>query len=467
MYDITFNYFQKIKSLEFDGDTTIKDMIEKYISTLNSSEASTNNFVFLANGRLLTENSDAKLNSILNKKTTILVLDNESFGKNDNNSPMDKINSNQFKEKNMVNIKRDIKRVLEDMAVFGCITKKLIDNTLVIEKCPYISVDEAIQKDSKNPLYILGIFGKYLTNLKIKTVIDKSNGNKNDKNNNLSNTILQFIFNGLIFKKKYYLSFNFDDATLKKFFHHPQSQENFKKSLIKAISEEYGLYEDDIIITDPVRDKYYLLMVLIQNEKITLTKDNLLKKFQNIPDLCNLVNVTKENIIEGIILNTCMLDPLGDTKDGNWDYYAERGGEKYLPPEGWIRYGLNVRNQYDNRNNNWLRSDNGEGEWCIAYSWLTYGKNSFELINNIYKNEEDIKNKGKKVGNGIYCTQNPEYMEELTESVNIKGKEYKLGLMLRVNPKKIRCPKIKEELWIVNGNSDEIRPYGLLIKTED
>jgi hypothetical protein len=36
-------------------------------------------------------------------------------------------------------------------------------------------------------------------------------------------------------------------------------------------------------------------------------------------------------------------------------------------------------------------------------------------------------------------------MEELMESLIIKGKKIKLGLMLRVNPEKIRSPQSKDE----------------------
>ena len=38
--------------------------------------------------------------------------------------------------------------------------------------------------------------------------------------------------------------------------------------------------------------------------------------------------------------------------------------------------------------------------------------------------------------------------------------------MCRVNPKMIREPdkKDKEPYWILNGNSNEIRPYRILIK---
>ena len=465
MYDITFNYIDGIKVMNFSGDLKLKDMVTQYTKSLNKSLDKKNNFYFLADGILLETDSEKKIKECLKKSTTILVLDSKSLGEDDDISSMDKVMAHQFKEKNLKGMEKDVNRILEDMAILGCVTKKIIDNTLSIGVNSFLTPDEAIQKGRKDPFYILGILGKYLINLGIKVVIDKNPRNNKDKNNNFSDTLLQFIFNGLIFKKKFCFYFNHNETTKKKLFENSEYQKNFNEKLKQAINEEYAIPEKDITITNPINDKYYQIMVLLKNDKVILTKDILLKKFQHIPDLFNLIDVKKENIIEAIILNKSMLDPNGDNQDGQWEYYAKRGGEDYLPPEGWFRYGLNVFNKYDNRNNDWLCCDNRKGEWCIAYSWLTYGNTSSNL-ESVYEKDEDIKRQGKKVGKGVFCTQNPEYMEEITESLKIKGKEIKLGLMLRVNPEKIRCPKSKDELWVVDGNSDEIRPYGILIKRE-
>ena len=461
MFNVTFNYTKGTSIMNFSGEITIKDMLSQYSDTLKSK----NGLIFLSDGDILKIDSDKKISDCIKKETTILVLDDDAFEDNNDSSSMNKVISNQFKDKNVKGMKRDINKILEDMAIFGCRTKKLIDNTLAIGVNSYLSVDEAIDKGRKDPFYILGIFGKYLSNLGIKVVIDKNYGNGKDQSNNLSDTLLQFIFNGLIFKKKFCLYFNFDNPTIKKLHDNSQYLTNFKENLKQSIREEYGIPLNDITITNPIYDKHCLVIVLLKNDKISLTKEILFQKFQYIPDLCNLIDVKKENIIEGIILNRCMLDPNGDNKDGNWEYYAQRGGEDYLPPEGWVRYGLSVYNKYDNRNNDWLSYDHRKGEWCIAYSWLTYGKTSSNL-ESIYEKAKDIKHEGNQVGRGVFVTQNPEYMEEITESLTIKGKEIKLGLMLRVNPEKIRSPQSNDEIWVVDGYSDEIRPYGILIKEE-
>ena len=458
--------------MNFKGNITLKEMFSQYLISLGKSHFALNNFAFLSEGRPLKPNSNDALCQTLDNNAIILVFDDDALGNDEQkeenpNNPLDKINNNQFKSKNCRNYDKNIEDILMDMAIFGFLTKKLIDNSTSIGVNSFMSVDEAFQKrKNDSELFTLGIFGKFLCNLGINTVIDRNSGSINEKYINLSNTVLQFIFNGLIFKKKFYLYFALSEKRIKLLFDSEKHQNNFKNNLINSISELYGISPKDVIVTKPFLDKYYLLIILLKDDKISLTKEQLMKQFQYTPDLCDLVNVKKENIIEGIILNKCMLDPSGNNKDGGWQYYSKRGGEDYLPPEGWDRYGLNVFNKYDNLNNDWIMSDNRKGEWCIAYSWLSYGKIS-DNLGQKYANEMDRKHKGKKVGNGIYCTQNPEIMNDFTEAINIKGKTYKLGLMLRVNPNRIRSPESNDEIWVVDGYSDEIRPYGILIKEEE
>ena len=104
--------------------------------------------------------------------------------------------------------------------------------------------------------------------------------------------------------------------------------------------------------------------------------------------------------------------------------------------------------------------DNRPGEWCISYSGLSINKNGIE---NQYKNEKDTKHDGN-VGLGVVTSPKPELMEINTEMININGTNYKMGLMLRVNPSKIRIPKSNNYIWVIEGISEEIRPYGILLK---
>jgi len=124
-------------------------------------------------------------------------------------------------------------------------------------------------------------------------------------------------------------------------------------------------------------------------------------------------------------------------------------------------------------------------EWCVAYHGVGDGKpsdNVKHILGLIYKgglkagtrqiHEDclDYFHKGKKVGNGVYCSPKIETAQEFSGKCNINGKEYSTAIMLRVKPNKRRhcnqCPDSKEPYiyWILNGTPDEIRPYRILFK---
>ena len=54
--------------------------------------------------------------------------------------------------------------------------------------------------------------------------------------------------------------------------------------------------------------------------------------------------------------------------------------------------------------------------------------------------------------------------EATAETIDANGEKYKVGFMVRVKPDKIRASKKNEKIWVVNGNDNELRPYGILIK---
>ena len=190
-----------------------------------------------------------------------------------------------------------------------------------------------------------------------------------------------------------------------------------------------------------------------------------------------------------------MLDARGNNCDGGWGKGEKRGGEPYIPPEGWIGYGLKVLDKYDLENefhkNDWLSYDNREGEWCVAYHGVGSEYSSKEVAKAVdgianytlktkkelnqgnenddedeydYAEDDDMRHPGQKVGIGVYCSPNPEVMENYAGIVEIDNEKYKMGFMLRVNPDKIRVPVGRKDFWVLNGNPDEVRPYRILIK---
>ena len=70
------------------------------------------------------------------------------------------------------------------------------------------------------------------------------------------------------------------------------------------------------------------------------------------------------------ISDTSLFCGRGHNLIGKWAHGESRGGRTYNPPDGWIGFGLNVINKYDNRNNDWLACDGRPGEWCVAFHLL-------------------------------------------------------------------------------------------------
>ena len=239
---------------------------------------------------------------------------------------------------------------------------------------------------------------------------------------------------------------------------------NFFEKIKNTFIQKYNLKEEEFIINNYKKSETEFTVILIFKSDFNkdIKKEDLLNIFKNDKDLKTLININKELIIPSIKLKRCILEPKADNKDDSyWTINEKRGNEEYFPPIGWIKYGLKVLNCYDNKNNIWLGSNNIPGEWCIGYCGFT-GINI--KIEQKYENDNDIRHPGKKVGLGVYCSQKPEIMEKNTEIIDANGINYKVGFVVRLKPDIIRCPETNKDIWVVNGNENEIRPYGIIIK---
>ena len=187
--------------------------------------------------------------------------------------------------------------------------------------------------------------------------------------------------------------------------------------------------------------------------------------------------IEEKSIIEELEISSSILDSKGD-KWQNWSQNSLRGGEKYIPPNGWNGIGLNIENIYEN--NNWLSNKNIEGEFAVAYLGIgnilddkeqlieDLNKYSIDIkkmmSQKLYADEKDIRHNNDICGDGVCLFQNPEYAENSAGIVDVCGFRIKIILMCRVNPKKIRQPENFPECWILNPIPEEIRPYRILIK---
>ena len=81
---------------------------------------------------------------------------------------------------------------------------------------------------------------------------------------------------------------------------------------------------------------------------------------------------------------------------------------------------------------------------------------------------EDSEDHTNIVGKGVYCSPDPNIMEEYAgyadPKANLNGKNYLLGFMMRVKPDKIRIAEGRESYWVLDGTTKEMRPYRLMIK---
>ena len=423
------------------------------------------------------------------KKKEILHEHYISQNKNSNSQTND---YNTIKSEDM----KKQKKLIEDMCIIGDIIK----NEIIEEKNNkenYISIEEAVKKEDKNDSdFILGLLATNFEKMGIMTMIEKEsqkemNEEEEKEKKEESSTLLQFITNGLATKKKYDFHFDISQERNEELLTNEEEQKKFIDKLRKKLSKEYNIKEDLIIITNPQRGSFRLT-VIFQSDDFNLKKEELLEKFKDEPELLKLKEIHTGFLLDACKISRNLLDNRGNNTDGGWGLNETRGGEDYIPPEGWKGYGLNFMDKYDHGNNDWLEYDNREGEWCIAYRPIKNDKaintakiNIAKIITSDFSKEEndkdededeedysenlDIRHPGQNnfVGKGVSCYQNPKIMDEYCGEISVNNEKYKVGFMLRVNPTKIRMCAENTDIWVLNGNSDEIRPYRILVKKVD
>ena len=106
--------------------------------------------------------------------------------------------------------------------------------------------------------------------------------------------------------------------------------------------------------------------------------------------------------------------------------------------------------------------NNSKDEWCVAY--LKVGKKLKLRKSPSHKDCPDIDRPGRKVGEGLCCSPLVNKAESNSEESKINGKNYKIVLMVRIKPDAIRICKDNENCYVINGTTDEIRPYRILYK---
>ena len=358
--------------------------------------------------------------------------------------------------------------VLAKMAEFGCdCTSKAISNE---EDDEYKSYEEAINERLNKGgahSFLLGLIGKYINEeLETEVFINLDPTEPDEDQKKAAVNTLRYLSNGLMTKRKasilikttckiYELNGNKKKCK--------QVNEKIKARFAQSYKE---LNENTLCVTNyPDADQYHFLLVSPIEGTLQIKDDAKLKNvFAYEGTFSSSVPEVDADLplLESIILSKKFLLPQYDSNDDSKLGYGEkRGKEDYIPPVGWRRWGALAFGQYGT-DNGWLSYD--QRSWCVAYIGLS---NREETENKVkeFINDEDVKHNGQKVGLGVIVYQDPSKMEEDCTEIETNGEIYKIGFMLRVRPDAIRQPKSGNgKYWVVNGTSDELRPYSILSK---
>ena len=320
--------------------------------------------------------------------------------------------------------------------------------------------------------YILCLIGKILKNKNIEVGIYKDNQEKD----RIDLSSIQFIFSGLINKKKYMLCItnNIDEDLLISVVHDLSYRKNYIEEWKRKISKRLKINKNLIILTNPRNSTGHLHMDLAFNPKVGIMNEKSMEK-----------ELKKDGINEVIVkplLEGCRLSK--SIFNSNYNKYyniilnnQKRGGEQYIQPLNWTVYGMNVSGKYDFGDDRWLGNKNGNGEFAVAY----YGINNLVNKNinlmksimsimgnletgNTFVNVKNARNPQENCKSGAYFYKNPEHAENSSEIIKIAGFEYKIMFMCRVKPSKIMQPENFKDCWILSPTPDEVRPYKILIK---
>ena len=462
------NSYQALLMMRQMNPVKLNNILENFMKNANMKNINTNNNINNVNNNISAENENGTINENSEALLDYDILDTET-------NPM-----NKFIE-NAINISYTMKQQILKLKSLNPDMFINITNTL---STPGLLADVQADEDYK---YILCLIGKILENNGITVGIYKENNIKD----RIDLAAIQFIFSGLISKKKYKIQFNFTENEIICIKH---NTDEFKKQLIRKwkviISNKLSVSRKLVILTNLREEgnKYYFdLAFNPEINNINTSDENSIRQKLiggQIQD-CKLVPLLEGCTLSSNIFaanyNKIYSKNNNNNNNNNNNIQIQnnqkRGKEDYIPPYEWAAYGINISGKYDFGDNTWLGNNNEEGEFAVAY----YGINNLfhhniQMIQNImsfmgnlesgktFMDEINIRKPGEKCMSGAYFYKNPEIAENSSEIINIGGFDYKIMFMCRINPKKIRQPENFPELWILSPTPDEIRPYKILIK---
>jgi len=310
----------------------------------------------------------------------------------------------------------------------------------------------------------LGYFGAELLKYKIQNVYIE----KNPSNEILRDVIFKIIIKEIANQKVYKLTV-ISPSMKRNIFGNIKSWYNFNETIKHKLVKKFNISEYDIFFYN-YNIKNFEVYMLIYNRKID-NVEYILKEMK--------VKATTCNVLTNIILSANMFETKFCKNINEWTKRdGNRGGKTYYHPIGWIGLALKIKDKYG-KSNVWIGKDGLKGEWAVAYHGVGKG-NEFEKVLNIlnkglrpgpnqfysYHLNNNSLCKDLYCGKGVYFAPEIDVAEKYANKLKLGGykENIQFAIMARVNPLRAREPDIYPTNWVLNGNTDEIRQYRLLVK---
>ena len=244
---------------------------------------------------------------------------------------------------------------------------------------------------------------------------------------------IQFIFSGLISKKKYRLTFskNYSENLVYSLLTDSKIKKKFIEEWKEKISKILKIQKNLIILTNPRSNgkKENIFIDLAFNPNLGEINIDLVKELLIKDDI---IDFKEYPLLAGCRLSPSIFKPTYNKYYRNIIPNQKRGWEEYIQPLNWTAYGINISGKFDFGNDDWLGNKNKLGEFAVAY----YGINN--LINNSSKNNikslmgnnqtgktfvtiKNIRKPGSNCKSGAYFFKNPEFAENSSEIIKIGG----------------------------------------------
>ena len=220
----------------------------------------------------------------------------------------------------------------------------------------FIKIKEIKNSSSeKSPNFIKLVLYTYLNKLGIITCIQK-----NSKTNNIiASAMLQLISCVDLFQEVFTLKFIIDKKLEYSILNNEKEKIKFIEKVTSLLYKYLEVNYKDIVISNIRKGCLQFDLILLNNEISTEDLREILQSDFKIK------SIEKKLLIDGFYIIDEIFDSRWNRTNG-WGINEKRGPpgyeKDYDPPIGYMGFGLNVKDRYDNGNNDWLDYHNNKNE---------------------------------------------------------------------------------------------------------